>query len=239
MASTGQSPEFVDHARAVTHVTTGYAEAESRAEPHKARLLFRALLVTALLALSLAVVVNWLAVPWDWGSGQLRVSVPAPDGRVPPPGIKTAVNELPGAIPGFENITRQAVPGQGGRAVEALYVTLNMNLEIQVPIAVYVRAEGFPSGALARRRATEIAGPFPVGASSVRVGKTAVGRAGYSSDRGAYTITWTRGQHVFFVKSTFRDKAPAQKRDFLRVQARPVADAIEAYQRSGKRSIKL
>lgn len=200
---------------------------------------FRAMLVAAAVALIAAVIVNWRAVPWDWGSGRLRVSARAPRGNVPPPGVKTEVGQLPDSIPGFETITRQPIPGLEGHAIEALYVSLDMNLEVIAPIATYVRAETYQSDALARQRAAEVMKPFRVGASAVRVGKTMVGKAGYVADRGAYAITWTKDRHVFFVKSAFRDKIPVEKRDFLAGQARPVANGIDAYHRTGARGIKF
>lgn len=196
------------------------------------------LLLAAAVSLAAAVVANWLGVPWKWGNGAVRARVPPP-AKAPLPGIATGIGELPGSIPGFETIARQAVPGRGGHAVEALYVTLNMNLEAQVPIAVYVRAEGYGSDALASQRAGEAMKSFTSSASKVRIGKLGVGKAGYTPDRGAYGVAWTRGNYMFFVKSAFRDKVPAEKREFLIGQARPVVNAIDAYQRTGKRSMKL
>lgn len=208
-------------------------------QPNIERRLLVALAIVALLSLLLAVLANWLWVPWKWGTGTMPLRMSAPFLEGPAVGLKTAVNELPESVLMFETITRQVVPGSGGRAVEAVYVTLNMDIEAQVPIAVYARAQKFDSPAQAGQQAQNMMAPYNTGVTSVPVGIGTAARAGYSPDRGSFVITWIRGSEVFFVKSTFRDKIPAQKRKFLEAQGFPVFNAINAYISSGKRSLKL
>ena len=204
------------------------------------RRVFRVLLVLAGLSLLLAVVSNWLWVPWEWGSGSLRVKLPALGSNVPVPGIRTPVRTLPERVLSYETIARQAAPGREGHAVEALYVTMDMNIEAQVSIAVYARAESFMSDAEALKRANEMLGPYSAKPAIVGLGAgNARGRSGYSPTLSAYCVAWVKNATVFFVKSTFRDRAPVQKRDFLRQQANPVIKAIVEYNPNRKTKTKL
>lgn len=195
--------------------------------------------VAVLIALALAVMVNWLALR---GRPQQFAVTPTHEIVVTQsPGLKfdvetPAVDLLPTSIISYETITHQAVPGQGNRAAEAIYVTLNMDIEIQVPISVYTRVETFASAAEARTKLDERLAEYTVRPATIPVGAQVV-ETGFRGDEGAWAAGWTTGTSYVFVRSAFKDKIPVTKRDFLHGLGQPVVEGIEKFQRTGKQGL--
>ncbi|RJQ54654.1 MAG: hypothetical protein C4521_03925 [Actinobacteria bacterium] len=201
--------------------------------------LFKVLFLMALLSIAAATAVNWSAGPLEISlGGSTKIAVPGRAG-VPPPFIAPSVKDLPPSIPGFEAIGQHIVPGSKGRSVEAIYVTLNMNLEAQVPTTIYTRVDGFSSAAEASDGVAKAMETFKHRRETYVLpgGKRAM--AGYTRDESAYAISWSVGAKVFLVKAMFRDVAPTQKKTFLSSQARPVAKAIHKYASGDKHKIKV
>lgn len=203
---------------------------------HTERRVFRVLAVLALLAVGLSLGLNWLLSP---ARTYVAASVGTLDQRA---GVAIkldtpSIDLLPETIIGFETIARQPVPGQGDLAGEAIYATLSMNLEASVPIGVYARIEGFGSAEDADQRARQMLEPYTLRAEDVLAGGATLARGGFASDEGAYAVAWARNEYAVFVKVAFKDKVPAQKRDFLRVQSRTVVDGVDVYQRTGKQGV--
>jgi hypothetical protein len=202
------------------------------------RRVFKVLFVLACVRLVLAALVNW-----QWGPKTGReVAVVPPDGSdIPLPGSdsvaeRTALDLLPDRLIGYETIARQDVPGSEETVAEAVYATLSMDLEIQRPITVYVRAEVYGNPGTTESRLAEVMAAYPTNPGTLPFGPV-VAQTGYTPDEGSFMTAWTTGQSLVMVKSMFRDTIPAQRRDFLERQAKPVAQAVEEYQRTGKQGI--
>lgn len=186
-----------------------------------------------------AVVVNWLS---------LRGGIRAVPGGTTAAGSEAAavrledlpkapVDMLPDTVLSYETIARQPVPGTGGLEAEAIYVTLNMDIEIQVPIAVYARVEAFRTEDEAKAALAEKMAVFTTAAANVDLGHGVVARTGEDSGRTAWAASWTQGQYLLFVKSAFRDKAPAEKRQFLKNLGMPVASAVARFANTGQQGV--
>ncbi|HEY3318403.1 MAG TPA: hypothetical protein VGK50_08280 [Coriobacteriia bacterium] len=152
---------------------------------------------------------------------------------------KKPLQQLPDQILTYETMARQGVPGQTDRAAEALYNTLNVNLEMQVSISVYARAEFFPAESDAKVKQAQIMAGFPVKATTILVGGVRPAREGFNADQSAYAVTWINGGYLTFIKAGFKDHPPEEKRDFLHNLAAPVLAAVDMYQRTGKEGIQL
>jgi hypothetical protein len=211
-------------------------------EPRVERTVFRVIATLATAAVILAVVSNVL---WSPAGARIRGGgLPASAGgpEVAPVEVKLekpAISLLPAQILAHETLAHHPVPGQGDISGEAIYATLNMNLEAMVPVGVYARAEGFASDEDARQRLNEIMAPYQTRAESLLASGVTPVEAGFSEDLGAYVVGWTRGPYAIFVKTHFKDKIPADKRDFLRNQSKPVVDAIDLFQRTGQEGLQL
>lgn len=199
---------------------------------------FRVLAYATLVALLISILVNWWFVR---GIGEALPSAGSGSvSGVPDPGEVTldapAVDYLPDRILQYETITRQPIPGLGDRAAEAVYRTLNMNLEAQIEIIVYARVEGFASGSGAQERQAELMAQYTRETSSGQLGGAAVSR-GFTSDKGAYAISWTDGQYVTFIKSSYAEWIPAIQKDLVVDPGERIADAVEVYQRTGRQGV--
>jgi hypothetical protein len=203
------------------------------------RRIFRVLALLAFLLVVLAVLVNWMWGPEAGGEDTLS----APDGAeagtsVSPVDLdKPPLDLLPDRIIGYETITRQDVPGSDQTVAEAIYATLSMDIEIQRPITVYVRVEGYADASTAAARKTEVMSAYTTNPASMQLGGAAIADTGYTADEGSFMVAWSTGQHLVLVKAMFREQIPADRRDFLERQARPVAEAIEKFQRTGEQGI--
>ncbi|MBA4370404.1 MAG: hypothetical protein C0418_02360 [Coriobacteriaceae bacterium] len=162
------------------------------------------------------------------GTGTVSFDVPTPP-----------VEMLPANVIGYETITRQGVPGEQEVAAEAMYVTLSMETEIQVPIGSYARAQAFPSALEAQAEVDRVMAGFPLRAEDLVLNGVTPAVAGYAPDEGAWTVAWTRGTYAIYVKTLFRDKIPAQKKDFLRRIGTTVVEAVDTYQRTGKQGLQF
>lgn len=206
------------------------------------RTVFRSIATLASLAVILAVTVNVLWSPAGArlrGAGMTAVVEPSDETPVAVRLEKPAISLLPAQILAHETLAHHPVPGQGDLSGEAIYATLNMNLEAVVPIGVYARAEGLASEVAAQERLDEILLPYQTQPETRLAGGVTPVRAGYSRDLGAYVVGWTRGPYAIFVKTHFKDKIPAEKRDLLPNQSRPVVEAIDLFQRTGQEGLQL
>lgn len=197
-------------------------------------------LVTALTAV-VAVLANWLVLRSR--SEQFAVRPVEKPITTYQPGLdfaleKSALDLLPGQVIAYETVARHPVPGRGEQAAEALYVTLNMDVEIQVPIALYARAEAFASSAEAQSALQERMSPYSLRPERMQFGSK-IAQTGYSDDEGTWAVGWSEGQYYTFVKSQFKDKIPVEKRDFLRNLGRPLVAGIEKYQRTGEQGLQF
>lgn len=144
---------------------------------------------------------------------------------------------LPETILTFATESVQDIPGSDSVGQEALYRSLDMEIEIQRPVAIYARVERLSSSAAARERAGQLVSTYPADAGDLLLNELTVARTGRSSDGGAYVIGWTWDNHAVFVKATFSDVPPATENDFLERLAVPVAEAIDVFQRTGRQGV--
>jgi hypothetical protein len=217
------APGIADHARREKNLI-------------RLRALARSLAILAVLAIAVAVAVNYHAVEAlravspgrpVAGTGGLSVE------ELPKPPL----DMLPSTVLSYETIARQPVPGTGGVDAEAIYVTLNMDIEIQVPIVIYARVSGKPAPEEAQRVLEDTMASYPVRQGRLALGHGVVATAGLSRDETAWMAGWTEGQYVILVKSTYRDKAPFEKREFLANLGKPVAEAVARYVKTGTQGI--
>lgn len=199
-----------------------------------------ALAVLTLAFLVLAVALNWLAVRdrATYATGEAGEAIPGVVGTgtvIFQPEL-AAADRLPLDIISYETIVRHEVPGRGNQAGEAIYATLNMNIEIQRPISVYALVEEFSSSDEAERALAERMTEYATRAETIQVGGR-IADSGYRADEGAWAVGWVDGSSYTFVKTAFKDLVPVQKKDFLRSIGRPAVEAIEVYQRTGKQGI--
>lgn len=153
---------------------------------------------------------------------------------------KAAVTLLPETVIAYETMARHEVPGKGKLAAEALYVTLNMDTEIQVPIVSYARVDAHETEAEAREEILARYAQYPKKREDILIkGGSTVAMTGFREDEGAYFVGWTKGSYSVWVKTSFRDKVPYTKRNFLHNVAQPVIEAIDKFQRTGREGLKL
>jgi hypothetical protein len=227
--------------RAPSHVLGG-AVSDGGAQPDRPsqmRRVVRVLSAVVLLLLLVAVGLNWLALrnkayQFAWKPTPTVSTEYVPSLDFEPK--QSAVEMLPGDVIAFETIARHEVPGAGPRAAEAVYATLNMNVEIVCPISLYARVELFNSSADAASALESRMTSFPLRPEQLQVG-THVAQAAYSADEGAWAVGWLEGQSYTFVKAAFKNTIPADKRDFLRDLGRPLTQEIEKYQRTGEEGL--
>jgi hypothetical protein len=199
------------------------------------------LLSVMFLAVLAALVVNWRTAPplLALTQGQ-QVAIATSYRPGLPAASKKPLTQLPTEILAYETIAHQNVPGQADRAAEAVYLTLNVNLEMQISTNVYARVEAFGSSAEAKVKQAQTMRDYSVEATTSIVNRVRPAMSGFSKDQSAYAVTWVNGEYLTFVKTTYRDQPPAQKRDvFLRSLAGPVIAAVESFQRTGKQGIEL
>jgi len=222
-----------------SHTPLDPREADSTTRPdvtHRLRRVVQALSALVALLLVLAVVLNWLVLrtksyQFAWRPTPAVATEYQPSLSFDPE--TSAVDMLPSSVIAYETIARHPVPGAGDRAAEALYATLNMNLEIMRPISLYARVELFNTAAEAASALEDQLAPYKVRASQVQIGSK-VASTGYSDDEGTWAVGWAEGQSYTFVKASFKDVIPAQKRTFLHDLGRPLAEGIDKYQRTGE-----
>lgn len=199
---------------------------------------FRVLGYATLVALLISILVNWWFVR---GIGEpLPSAATSTASGVPDPGevslAKPAVELLPDRILQYETITLQAIPGYGATGAEAVYKTLNMNLEARIEIVVYARVEGHPSSSAAQERQKELMAAYTLEPSQAQLGAMTVTR-GFTSDKSAYATSWTDGQYVTFVKSSYAEWIPAIEKDLIVDPGFRIADAVEVFQRTGREGV--
>jgi hypothetical protein len=199
----------------------------------QARRAFLLSLILAAVALFAAVSVNLpLVVSQSQGPRQVPVSV-SPTGTAARDLDRPPVQLLPTTILGYETIARQPVPGRTADAAEAVYVTLSMSVEAQVPIAIYARVEGFSSADDAEARVAKLMISFPRRGGTRALGGGTIARTGYASDDGALLVAWSRGGYMTYVKTSFKDKVPATPGRFLASVGDPVVKGVDIFQRTG------
>lgn len=229
----GTSPQPTD--TAVTEPTVPPADAARKAS--------RILGVLASLSLVIAVAVNILIVP------DARQALPGPAlEKAAVPGVpgdlqeakfeKPAVEFLPSRILQFETIARQPIPGRGDGAGEAVYKTLNMNLEAQISVVIYARTEEFTSAAQAKARFDEMMKPYSTNTKQAMVEGVTPATVAESADGGALVTGWVRGNTATMVKASFAAWTPPGRRiDLLQKQHDQVVSAVDVFQRTGREGV--
>jgi len=208
----------------------------------RARLAARIAGGVAAVAVALAVGANWYvsAGPGASASAVVAGAPGSAGGRGAVPDVeldKPPIELLPESVIAYETLARHGVPGRTRVAAEALYATLNMELDVQVPVSLYARVEGFATTAEARTRLESLMAPQTVRAEDLMVNGVTPAKSGFTADESAWYVAWVRGAYLVYVKSSFKDLAPFEKRDFLRNVARPVIEAIDVFQRTGRQGI--
>jgi hypothetical protein len=203
-----------------------------------ARRSYRIVMPLALLALLVAVLLNWWFVP---GAGD---ALPGPaTSRSPVPGVdegpaleKPALAMIPTRVLQYETITVQAIPGYGDRAAEGVFQTLNMSIDQQIPTVVYVRVEAFASSSEAEARVAGMLERYTLDAATLTLGGTPV-RKGWTPDKQAYAHAWVRGQYATLVKASFPDWTPEHTFEIIERQGDLVATDVELFQRTGAEGV--
>jgi hypothetical protein len=191
----------------------------------------------ALLALALATVLNVMLVP-GLNAGSAR-TLTVNEKYEPAIHLKKpALAMLPEDVLAYETIARQTVPGKEQTAAESIYNTLNMNLEVQVPINSYARVDAYAAEADADQALTALMARFPKKRSTLKLMDGTQAVTGYSPDDGSWTVAWTRGQYVTWVKTTFTRHIPYEKRKFLENTGMPVIQAVDKFQVTGKQGLR-
>lgn len=202
-----------------------------------ARRTFRILAAAAIFVLLVAIALNWWFVR---GLGTALPSAPVAGSDIPDPATvsieKPALQMIPDRILQYEPLAHQAIPGYGDHGAEAIFRTLDMNLEAQIGIVHYIRVEAFASSAEAETRRQELMSTYARERSQRQVGAQ-IAETGFSEDKKAYAQSWVSGQYVTFVKASFDDWIPAVEKDLTVEPGDKIADAVEVYQRTGKQGI--
>lgn len=199
---------------------------------------FRVLLIATTIAILVAIALNW------WLVGGIGDALPGhrleSTSGIPEPETialdKSALEMLPERVLQFETITRQPIPGAEDRSAEAVYRTLNMNLEAQIGIVVYARVEAFASSGEASARQDELMADYTLQQTQRQLGSQIVA-SGFTEDKQAYAQSWSEGQYVTFVKSSFDEWIPAIEKELTVPQGDKIADAVEVYQRTGREGV--
>lgn len=200
---------------------------------------FRIAMPLAILAILIAVALNWWFVP---SGGE---ALPGPDmsvtgGEIPGPGQvaleKPALDMLPNRILQWETITRQAIPGYGDAGAEVIYRTLSMNMAAQISTVTYARAEGFSSEMEAAARLQELMQPYTEQRTNEMVGQTSA-IVGLTSDHGAYAKGWTNGRYVTYVKTSYDEWIAEAHPEILKKELDRIAKDVEFYQRTGQEGV--
>ncbi|MCZ7661565.1 MAG: hypothetical protein M5U22_00775 [Thermoleophilia bacterium] len=208
-----------------------------RQHRHVEKTVFRILAIVAILSVVAAAAMNILAAGGDTYVVAGSTAVTAEDGQRAVTPEKPVVDLLPSSVISYEVIARQQVPGQNEHAAEAIYRTLNMNLEALVSITNYARVEAVASEGAARARAEGLLQSYPLRQEEIQVNGVTVARTGYSPDEGALGVVWYRDWYVTLVKTSFAGAIPAQKRSFLHDQSESLVEAIDLFQRTGKQGL--
>ena len=189
----------------------------------------------ALFAIILAIALNWFLAPaaTEPLPGLIgEEPLPLPEGSL---SGAAATDLLPERVLSYETITLQDIPGQEGRASEAIYVTLNMDALNTRPINSYARADVVASTAEAEQRTSEILQQYPLDQSDLLAGSGTVARQGFASDNSAWTVVWTRENVVYLVKTSYLDTPPVQRtRELLVNVGTPVVDGVADHEPSGE-----
>lgn len=203
----------------------------------------RVLASLAALSLVAAVALNWYFVTRP-SSG--AASAGGMDGLATayqppalPAGSKPALSMLTPSVLAYETVARHPVPGQGDKVAEGIYNTLNMDVEVQVPMSVYVRVEAMTDSQEAASRIAELMSQYTVSRTKTLVGGVTPADTGYTADEGSFGMGWVKDNHAVFVKGSFREKIPKERSKFLLNLTKPVADATDVYQRTGRAGLNL
>lgn len=220
------------------------AQAPVSARRAWAPVVYRAISTAALVAVVVSAALNWLWLTRYSPVRGLRGTAGfatryEPATNYLPDGAKPALEMLPPAILQFETTARHYVPNKGRTVAEAMYATLNMNIEAQVSTVVYARVEVLPSSEAARQRVRALVDEYNVSQRQLLLGGATQAYSGYAPDEGAYAVLWQRDTSVTLVKTQFRDKIPVTRGAILIEQGNPVAGATDAYQRTGKAGAEL
>lgn len=209
-----------------------------------ARGVFRAIAAAAALAIIVAAVLNWLWIT-QYAPVPRSVETVLRGGSIEdalaarPVDSASAVNKLAPVIIGYETTARHAVPGATRGKGEAIYRSLDMDVEVQVAISTYASVEMFASETAARERVREIMTLYPVRQENSLVASVTPAVTGFTENEGARAIVWVRDSYVTLIKTMYGRGIPAQRRDFLKNVGAPVATATDIYQRTGKSGVEV
>ncbi len=233
--STPETFDGADTVDGLAGTTAGSSTADSERGVRLSRRAFSIAWPIALFAIILAIALNWFLAP--------GATEPLPgfigEEPIPEPGGSLAGVSTTGLLPervlSYETITLQDIPGQEGRASEAIYITLNMDALNTRPINSYARAEVVASPQGAEQRIEEMLQPYPLDQSDVLVGSGTIARQGFASDNSAWTVVWTRENVIYLVKTSYLDTPPVQRtRELLVNVGTPVVDGVADHQPSGE-----
>jgi hypothetical protein len=222
------------------------ASAADDASNYRWRQMSRMVGAAALLLVALAVLVNWLALGGHLAGvvtaereveGAATRYEPSAVPAEAPPG-KAPLEMLPTVVISYETMAHQSVAGQSDRAAEAIYNSLNMDLELATPMSTYSRVEAMGSQEAAQVRVQELLGEYPVGRRNIVVNGVTPAGEGMSQDRSAYAVGWAYEGYAVFVKTSFRQTPPVRRQyEFLSGVGNPVVEAVELYQRTGQQGL--
>ena len=150
---------------------------------------------------------------------------------------KSSLSMLPPTVISYETITRQTVPGTDNTQSEGIYVSLNVDLQMQREIQSYARAEGYADENAAAARLAELALRYPVDGKQVFVAGSQNAYTGYTKDRGEWVVAWRQGSWVTWVKTFWPQGPPVDKKKFLVNTGSPVVNATVVFQRTGKSGV--
>ena len=216
------------------------------------RRVFRMLALLALVAVCFAVVLNYVFAPERVAQRQVGAVGTGVATQYQPEVLhlpQPAMELIPEVILAYETMTRQGIPGQVEQAAEAIYATLSMDVEMQLPTNVYMRVEGFATEEEAKQRVAVLMEPYTYLAGNGAANDITVTRVGFNPTDGAYAQSWTRGQYTVFIKASYLDKPPvfgengetvspqAKTVKLLVTQSQIVTNAVDTYQRTGQQGI--
>lgn len=221
--------------------STAATSAPRVSPPDPARRAFLVLSVVAPVALAAAVLANWLWAPLSGPSG-----AGAADDLTVGAGVvatetveleKPAVDLIPERVLQYETISHQAIPGLEDRGGEAVYKTLNMNIEARIEIVVYARTEGFGSALEAKTRLDQLMSPYSANRSNVTLNGATPAISGEAPDGGAYAVGWLRGNYATMVKASFAEWTPKDQVPLIKQQGDHIVDAVDVFQRTGREGV--
>lgn len=233
--SNGSRERLADEAAAL-----GERDRQQVPDPRGARITAATLATIAVVAIALAVIVNWLWAPSADAARQPGGAAGVESSSTAAPAFEPetpALEFIPERILQFETISHHGVPGTGNQAAEAVYKTLNMNIEAQIEIVTYARVEAFASPMEAQARLDKLMAPYSMNRAQLMLSGVTPATSGEKADGSAYAVGWIKGDYATIVKASFAEWTPKNRVDLLSDQADKIVDAVDVYQRTGRQGV--